>query len=56
MFRKKCIVNMYKKSKITGSIYATGRFVSYTTLFLTLREHLNELYGDDYAITNVIKL
>lgn len=56
MFRKKCIVIVYKKSQITGSIYVTGRFVSYTTLFLRGREYLNELHGEDYAITNVIKL
>ena len=60
MFKKKCVVLMYKactnKGSYTGSYYMTGRFVSYTTLFLRAREHLNSEFGEDFAITNVIKL
>ena len=56
MFKKKCVVIMYKSSQITGSIYVTGRLVSYATLFLKLKSQLNKDLGDDYVITNVIKL
>lgn len=56
MFKKKCVVIMYKNSTITGSIFITGRLVSYATLFLKLKDQLNENLGDDFVITNVIKL
>ena len=56
MFKKKCVVIMYKNSTITGSIFITGRLVSYATLFLKLKDQLNKDLGDDYVITNVIKL
>ena len=56
MFKKKCVVIMYKNSTIIGSIFLTGRLVSYATLFLKLKSQLNKDLGDDYVITNVIKL
>lgn len=56
MFKKKCVVIMYKNSTIIGSISITGRLVSYATLFLKLKDQLNENLGDDFVITNVIKL
>ena len=56
MLKKKCVVIMYKNSTITGSIFITGRLVSYATLFLKLKDQLNENLGDDFVITNVIKL
>lgn len=56
MFKKKCVVIMYKNSTITGSTFITGRLVSYATLFLKLRSQLNKGLGGNYVITNVIKL
>ena len=57
MFRKKSLVIMYRTKNNTGSIYITGgRFVSYATLFLQLKERLDEIWGDDLIITNVVKL
>lgn len=58
MFRKKGVVIMYKtKNNTTGFRYITGgRLVSYVTLFLQLKEHLDEIWGDDFVITNVVKL
>lgn len=60
MFKNKCVVIMYRASTntatYTGSYYMTGRFVSYTTLFLAAKEQLNNKFGEDFAITNIIKL
>lgn len=56
MFKKKCIVLMYKTRTLTGSYYMTGRFVSYANLFLAAKEHLDNKFGEDFAITNIIKL
>lgn len=58
MFRKKGVVIMYRtENNTTGSIYITGgRLVSYATLFLQLKEHLDEIWGDGLIITNVVKL
>ena len=56
MFKKKCVVIMYKTSTITGSYYITGRFVSYATLFLRCKEYLDNNFGDAFVITNVVKL
>ncbi len=56
MFRKKCVVIMYETRTTICSYYIMGRFVSYTTLFIAAKENLNNKLGDNFAITNVIKL
>lgn len=57
MFKEKGIVVMYEsKNGLKGSRYEIGIGKTYTELFLTVLEDLDEHLQGNYVITNVVKL